>query len=87
MCALAAAVLAASPASAEAAANKAIWGPAEVDGRSQFPIYHDLGVDIYQAKLDWDQVAPTRPAHPKNPADPAYRWPAELDFVMKEAQR
>jgi hypothetical protein len=86
-CALAAAVLAASPAGAGAAANKAIWGPAEVDGRSQFPIYHDLGVDIYQAKLDWDQVAPTRPAHPKDPADPAYRWPAELDFVMKEAKR
>ena len=68
--------LAAAPGEAGAATNKAIWGPAEVDGRSQFPIYHDLGVRIYQAKLDWSQIAPTRPAHPKNPADPAYQWPA-----------
>jgi hypothetical protein len=86
-CALVAAVLAASPGDAAASTNKAIWGPAEVDGRSQFPIYHDLGVEIYQAKLTWSQIAPTKPAHPKNPADPAYRWPAQLDFVMKEAHR
>ena len=86
-CALVAAVLAASPGEAGAATNKAIWGPAEVDGRSQFPIYHDLGVRIYQAKLNWSQIAPTRPGHPKSPADPAYQWPAQLDFVMREAKR
>jgi len=86
-CALAAAVFAASPGGAEAAPNKAIWGPAQVDGKSEFPVYRDLGVDIYQATLDWDQVAPTRPTRPKNPADPAYSWPEELDYVMRQARR
>ena len=67
--------------------KKAIWGPARVEGRSQFPVYHDLGVDIYQASLNWSVVAPTRPAHPTDPDDPAYRWPEELDFVVGEARR
>ena len=68
-------------------AAKAIWGPAKVGGESQFPIYHDLGVDIYQAKLNWSQVAPTRPASPADPGDRAYRWPKELRFVIREARR
>lgn len=58
-----------------------------VNGESQFPIYDDLGTDIYQARLRWDQVAPTRPARPTDPADVAYRWPAELDFAVSEAKR
>jgi hypothetical protein len=41
-CALVAAVLGAATGDAGAATNKAIWGPAEVDGRSQFPIYYAL---------------------------------------------
>jgi hypothetical protein len=77
----------APPAEAAPSPKKAMWGPARVNGRSQFPIYRDLGVGIYQAKLLWSDVAPTRPARPKNPADPAYRWPKELDFVMREARR
>src|SRR5215207_11088083 len=74
---------------AEAAPSikKAIWGPAKVDGRSQFPIYRDLGVGIYQTALPWNTVAPTRPAGPTDPADPAYRWPADLDFIVREARR
>jgi hypothetical protein len=86
-CALAAAILAASPGGARAATHKAIWGPAKVDGRSQFPIYRDLGVRIYQAKLLWNEVAPTRPRRPKDPADPAYRWPKELSYVVRQAKR
>jgi len=44
------------PAQADAAVTrkKAIWGPVSVDGRSQFPIYADLGVGIYQSTLRWD---------------------------------
>jgi hypothetical protein len=79
-----------SPApSAEAAPSikKAIWGPATVDGRSQFPIYRDLGVGIYQATLNWSKVAPTRPVRPRDAADPAYRWPKELTFAIREAKR
>ena len=80
--------LAAAPAAdARNARYKSIWGPAQVDGQSQFPIYEDLGVGIYQAQLSWDAAAPTRPARPRNPADPAYRWPADLDYALREARR
>ena len=36
--------------------KKAIWGPVQVDGVSQFPIYRDLGVGIFQIRLGWDSV-------------------------------
>lgn len=58
--------------------TKSIWGPAEIDGESQFPVYRDLGVGIYQMAVAWSDIAPTRPADPTNPADPAYVWPALL---------
>ena len=29
-------------------AKKSIWGPVTRHGKSQFPIYHDLGVGIWQ---------------------------------------
>ena len=75
---LAALVALAVPAVAGAAPSrkKAIWGPATVNGRSQFPIYRDLGVGIWQSGINWPSVAPTRPAHPRDPLDPAYHWPA-----------
>ena len=66
---------------------KSIWGPAQRDGVSQFPIYEDLGVGIYQTQLHWDAIAPVRPANPRDPADAAYVWPSELDFVLREARR
>ena len=78
------------PSLAEAATpsrKKAIWGPVRVDGASQFPIYRELGVGIYQYQLSWSATAPTRPANPRDPSDPAYRWPEELDFATREAQR
>jgi hypothetical protein len=67
--------------------KKAIWGPPEVNGVSQFPIYRDLAVGIYEMALDWSRVAPTRPARPTDPADPAYRWPAEVDYAIEEGRR
>lgn len=65
--------------------KKAIWGPAEVDGRSLFPVYRDLGVGIYETQVRWDQVAVRRPANPTDPSDPAYSWPSELGPAIDEA--
>jgi len=33
-----------------------------------------LGVDLVRLTLRWDTVAPTEPADPRNPDDPAYDW-------------
>ena len=66
--------------------KKGIWGPAEFAGESQFPIYGDLGVGIFQTPLRW-AAAPTRPANAADPADPAYRWPADLDRAVSEGAR
>jgi hypothetical protein len=90
-----AAVALASP--ARAGGIKAIWGPSELEAGnvacptttercSAFPIYKRLGVDVFQYQLHWDEVAPTRPSHPRNPSDPAYRW-GEVDRVAAEARR
>ncbi len=68
------------------AAEKGFWGPSDVNGVSQFPIYRSLGVTLYQTGLSWDSIAPTRPAHPTDPSDPAYRWPA-LDRVISDAKQ
>jgi hypothetical protein len=67
--------------------KKGIWGPIEVGGVSQFPIYRTLGVGLFHERLRWVNVAPTRPAKPRNPRDPAYRWPAELDQAVRECRR
>jgi len=67
--------------------SKGIWGPVRVDGVSQFPIYAELGAGVYNTSLNWATVAPERPSDPRNPADPAYRWPAELDDATAEAGR
>jgi hypothetical protein len=65
---------------------KAIWGPTTMpDGTSAFPVYQRLGVDVLQEQLQWDSVAPQRPANPTNPGDPAYRWPAELQRTIDGA--
>lgn len=86
--ALAVAVAACSaPAAATAAPVKAIWGPVQVDGASQFAAYDDLGVDLFQLQVDWRTVAPTKPANPADPSDPAYRWPADLDLAVSEGVR
>ncbi|HEX8159048.1 MAG TPA: hypothetical protein VF526_16810 [Solirubrobacteraceae bacterium] len=74
------------PVTPAGAVEKAIWGPVTLpDGRSAFGFYHQLRVDTYQRTLEWSETAPERPASPTNPADPAYRWPAELDTAMRQA--
>lgn len=87
LAALAVFTLALAPATASAAPKKSIWGPVAVDGVSQFPIYDDLGVNLFQLHVDWRSVAPTQPANPTDPADPAYRWPADLDLATAEGIR
>jgi hypothetical protein len=61
---------------------KAIWGPV-----TDFPIYHNLGVQIYETNLSWAAVAPTRPQHARNPKDSAYQWPAEISYAIDQAAR
>ena len=77
--------IAAAPVQARYSPKKAIWGPAYVNGVSQFPRYQFLGAGIFEAQVRWENIAPTRPANLRNPRDPAYRWPAELDRAVAEA--
>jgi hypothetical protein len=90
-CALGLVTAGAAPASAAPGRHfsnrKAIWGPVTRDGKSQFPIYHDLGAGIWEGTLDWHDTTPERPAHPRDPTDPAYHWPAELDTAVREARK
>lgn len=67
--------------------KKSIWGPVTRNGVSQFPIYRDLGLGIYEIALNWAAVAPTRPAHAGDPSDPAYHWPADLVTAVRQAPR
>ena len=80
-------LLAAGPAHARPSLKKSIWGPIKVRGKSQFPIYRDLGVGIYQTTLSWNEVAPRRPADPANPDDRRYYWPHEIDYAVNEGRR
>jgi hypothetical protein len=80
------ALLPAANADAAVSAKKAIWGPSEIDGESQFPIYKDLGAGVYQTLLEWDKVAVFTPVDGRDPQDTAYDWPAELDTVIDEAK-
>jgi hypothetical protein len=68
--------------------EKLIWGPTRLpDGRSAFPTYDELGVNVFQIQLRWPAVAPTRPASPEDPADPAYHWPTDLDYAIAQANQ
>jgi len=79
------ALLACGPARAAVTTKKAMWGPAVVGGASQFPVYAELGVGVWQTDLSWAQVAQRRPAHPRDPADPAYAWPPALGAAIADA--
>jgi hypothetical protein len=77
----------AGPADARYSKKKAIWGPTQVNGVSQFPIYRDLGASTYHMTVYWHDVAPTRPQRPSDPTDAAYRWPEDVDFAIREGRR
>lgn len=67
---------------------KMIWGDVNLpNGQSAFPIYHKLGVQVFQVELNWAQVAPTKPANAENPNDPAYVWPASVAQALRQAAR
>jgi hypothetical protein len=73
--------------SAGTGVEKLIWGPTRLpDGASAFPTYDELGVDVFQIQLRWPVVAPTRPDSPEDSTDPAYRWPADLDYAISQAR-
>jgi hypothetical protein len=76
------------PASANAAKSqkKAIWGPVEIDGESQFPVYKDLGVGTFQMLLEWDKVGVLEPLDAKDPEDASYEWSEEIDTAISEAK-
>jgi hypothetical protein len=80
-------LLAPITADARQSRKKAIWGPVTLKGQSQFPIYRDLGVGIYQIALNGFETGSTRPKDPTNPADPSYRWPTEIDRAVEEGRR
>jgi hypothetical protein len=87
-CALAAFVLVLVLGTPARAAEKALWGPAALpDGSSAFGLYDELGIDILQMSLSWADVAPERPAVATDPADPAYRWPADVTAAAAQARR
>jgi hypothetical protein len=67
--------------------SKAMWGPVTRDGVSQFPLYKQLGVGIYETGIEWDHTAPRRPKHPSDPNDPAYNWPDAVDQAVVQAKR
>lgn len=88
--------LAAPAAASGASFQKSIWGPylmapgqdgcsAGGPACSAFPVYRELGVDVYQFQIHWDEVAPSRPQHPRSPSDPAYDW-GEVDWIVQEAR-
>jgi hypothetical protein len=67
---------------------KAFWGPTKVRGASQFYVYKDLGVKVFQTYLRWYDVARNkRPAHPRDPNDPAYHWPSDVSYAISQAKK
>ncbi len=63
--------------------QKLIWGPANAEA---FDVYGDLGVGLYEITINWARVAPTRPADPTNPDDPAYQWTPAVEEAIQNAQ-
>jgi len=74
---------------------KSIWGPIKfAPGEagcppgglrcSAMPVYDQLGVEMIQYQMQWDQLAPpTKPANPRSPS--AYAWPSEFQFLVSQA--
>ncbi|MBV8258363.1 MAG: hypothetical protein JO073_11155 [Actinobacteria bacterium] len=56
-----------------------MYGPGTLDQR--VATLQDLGVGVVRLTIDWNAVAPTRPASPRDPSDPAYRWGAYADAL------
>ena len=48
------------------------YGPGTIAQRAAR--LHQLGVSIVRYTLAWNEIAATRPANPRSPRDPAYKW-------------
>jgi hypothetical protein len=81
------ALVPAATANAAVSRKKAIAGPIEFEGESQFPTYAALGAGIYVTTLDEKTVAVQDPENAKDPADPGYEWPADMDEAISEAAK
>ncbi|MGO9752758.1 MAG: hypothetical protein ACLP8S_23935 [Solirubrobacteraceae bacterium] len=79
-------LLAFAPSAAQAF-SKAIWGQVYRNGVSQFPLYHKLGVSIFEMDLNWNEVAPTQPHDATDQNDHAYQWPSEIQQAIAQAKR
>ena len=77
--------LGALPARSNAAVSthKLIWGPTDA---AAFNTYADLGAGLYEFTINWSLIAPTRPAEPTNPSDPAYQWTPAVDEAIANAE-
>jgi hypothetical protein len=61
-------------------------GGATRSGRTIFPELRALRARVWSGGLSWATVAPTRPADPTSPDDPAYKWPKSLDRELAAAR-
>ena len=85
------AALALLPAAPAAASSRAafgiqddawlMYGPGSLSER--VATLDSLGTHLVRFTLRWNQIATTRPATPRNPADPAYDW-GQFDAVLRE---
>jgi hypothetical protein len=84
--ALVVALLAVAPAPVDAGVLKGIWGPSTRNGVSLFPVYRELGDQLYEDDLRWNEIARRRPRSARDPADPAYAWPAAVSSAVARAK-
>jgi polysaccharide biosynthesis protein PslG len=61
-------------------------GPKAPGGGWNFREFRTLGVRVWTSGISWANIAPTRPADPRSPTDPAYVWPADLDTALNKAR-
>src|SRR2546421_751435 len=50
-------------------------------------MYKQLGVSIYETRLNWSQIATRRPRHAASPNDPAYHWPVAIRQALQQANQ
>jgi hypothetical protein len=76
--------LSGGPARAAVSAHKLIWGPYD---EKAFQTYDDLGAGLYEITVNWSRIAPSRPAEPTNPNDPAYIWTPAVEEAIEHGER
>jgi hypothetical protein len=74
----------ASGVAATPSTHKLIWGPSD---EKAFQTYHDLGAGLYEITINWSRIAPTRPANPTDPNDPAYIWTPAVEEAIQNGQK